>query len=81
MTLAARRRRDAAAFCGPLDEPLTVIDATQIHDPKNADEALAVFSLYATDGDVLTLCDDWCRSHLGDTCSCEPTRLVVGAKA
>lgn len=82
MTLAARRRRDAAAFRGtPEPEPLTVIDATTISDPQNADEALAVFSLYAEPGDTLTLCSDWCRSNLGEPCSCSPTRLVVGAEA
>jgi hypothetical protein len=88
VTLAARRRRDAAEFrmrpdSADAGEPLTIIDATVIDEPTNADEALALFSLYAEPGDTITICSDWCLRNLSasNECSCKPIAIVVGAKA
>lgn len=84
MTLAARRRRDAAAFRGtPAAEPLPVLDATVIDEPANADEALAVHARYAEPGDTLTVHSPMCRLNLDvcEDCTCTPLALRVGAKA
>lgn len=88
MTLAARRKRDAARFKSrdprPEDEPvLAVIDATTIDEPTNSDEALALFALYATEDDTLTLHSEWCATNLSveNACSCTPVALAIGAKA
>jgi hypothetical protein len=84
MTLAARRRRDAAAFRGLVaHEPLPVVDATAITEPTNADEALAVHARYAEAGDTLTVHSAWCRLNLDvcEDCTCTPLALRVGAEA
>lgn len=84
MTLAARRKRDAAEFRGQSHaEPLPVLDATQISEPTNADEALAVHARYAEPGDTLTVHTPMCRLNLDvcESCTCTPLALVVGAKA
>jgi hypothetical protein len=83
--MSARRRKEAAAFKRPAsDEPaFDVLDATKIDEPRNSDETLALFALYAEPGDTLTLCSEWCRSHLSvdEPCTCTPVALVVGARA
>ena len=62
---------------------IPVIDATEIIEPASADEALAYFILYATDGDTVTEHATDCPAHLdasGD-CDCVPIVLEIGAKA
>lgn len=84
MSLAARRKLDAAAFKRADTEPeVEVIDATAIDEPKNSDEALALFALYAVEGDVISLHSDMCLTHLSadNACSCSPVELRVGASA
>lgn len=84
MTLAARRKRDAAAFRGqPEPEPLPVLDATTIDVPANADEALAIHARYAEPGDTLTVHSPMCRLNLDvcEDCTCTPLALLVGAEA
>lgn len=88
MTLAARRRRDAAEFrmrpdSADAGEPLTVIDATVIDEPTNADEALALFSLYAEPGDTITIHDASCPTTRDSAwrCRCTPVTTIVGARA
>lgn len=85
MSLAARRRLDAARFKRTAEEsaPDRVIDATAIDEPSNSDEALALYALYAEPGDTLTLHSEWCRTHLdaAEQCTCTPVALVVGATA
>lgn len=83
MSLAARRKRDAAAFKRAADDAPEVIDATQIREPRNCDEALALFALYATEGDVISLHGDMCLTHLSadNACSCTPVELRIGARA
>ena len=75
MSLAARRRRDAAAF--------RTIDARKIRDPRDSDEALAQCVLYAIPGDVISLHEVECatRQDANAGCSCTPITLTLGAKA
>lgn len=88
--MAARRRADAAAFRRPRtaepgtgEPPFVVLDATQIDEPANSDEALAVFALYVTPGDRISLHSRMCRTHLGidENCTCTPVELLIGAVA
>lgn len=90
MTLAARRKRDASAFKRrtalppePDESALQVIDATQIDEPANAEEALALHALYAEAGDRLTVHEPMCRLNLDvcEDCTCSPRTLHVGATA
>jgi hypothetical protein len=64
-------------------EQPAVIDATQVDDPTNADEQLALFLFYAEPGDVISMHSAMCRTHLGDdeACTCTPTTLTLGARA
>ena len=84
---AARRRAEALAFKRSLydavEKPFPVLDATQIDTPSNSDEALALFALYVTEGDRISLHSEFCRTHISadNECSCTPTELLVGARA
>lgn len=84
--MAARRRRDAEQFRTlrtPGEPPFAVLDATAIDEPSNSDEALAVFALYVTPGDRISLHSRMCRTHLGidENCTCTPVELLIGAVA
>jgi hypothetical protein len=65
------------------DNAMTIIDATKLFSPANADEALAIGINYAEPGDIITLHTDWCRTHLdaANDCTCTPQIMVMGAKA
>lgn len=56
---------------------MIVLDARCIHDPQNADEALALFLFYAQEDDLLTLHTNWCRTQLDACfeCTCTPTTM------
>lgn len=82
--MAARRKLDAEQFKVPAREPpFAVLDATAISEPSNSDEALAVFALYVTEGDRISLHSEFCRTHLGidENCTCAPVELLIGARA
>lgn len=63
--------------------PFVVIDATELHDPADADEMLAWRMNYAQPGDVVTLHGPMCRTNLGalEPCTCTPVAMTVGAQA
>lgn len=62
---------------------MIVLDARTIHEPSNADEALALFLYYATPDDVISLHTGMCRTNLEAAfeCTCTPRILKLGAKA
>lgn len=92
MTLAARRKRDAAGFRRVLDaypdDPtptpeIAVIDATVIDEPQNSDEALAQAVEYAQPGDRVAIHAVDCPTRRDSAwgCKCEPVTAEVGAEA
>ena len=62
---------------------MTVIDATVIDTPENADEVLALHVSYAIEGDVVTIHADTCPTarDTGWRCKCRPITMTIGAKA
>lgn len=87
MSLADRRRRDAEAFkravVAAVQGPFRVLDATQIDEPSNSDEALAQAVEYAQPGDRITVHAADCPTTRDSAwrCRCEPVVVEVGAEA
>ncbi len=62
---------------------MTIIDATTLRYPKNADEVLAMYVSYAEPGDRITVHTAMCRTnlHVCEDCTCTVTTMIIGAKA
>lgn len=64
-------------------EVIDVIDAVEIVHPENADETLAYFILWASDGDRIAMHGLMCRTQSDDraACTCAPRSITLGPRA
>ncbi len=62
---------------------IDVIDATEIIEPEDADEALALHIRWAQEGEEIHIHGLMCRTQSNEraACTCEPTIIRLGPKA